>query len=73
METQMSTARETVFECTYDSAARRETAFVRAWDAREAVELFAHELEAAGVAEEGCIRVRARSGERTVTSPYPAP
>lgn len=66
----MIAIRETVFECTYASAAVRKTAHVRAWDAREAVELFAHELRADGVAERGSITVRARSDRKPRTSVY---
>jgi hypothetical protein len=54
----MSTTRETVYECTYASATCLRTAHVRAWDVREAVDLFDHELRADGVAERGSIRVR---------------
>jgi hypothetical protein len=63
--------REAVFECTYASEDRLRTAHVFAWDAREAVELFAQELRADGVAERGSITVRARSASSPRTSPYP--
>lgn len=53
--------REVVFECTYASPAQRLTAYVRAWSAHEAVELFADELRADGIADRGgSISVRAR-------------
>lgn len=70
----MNTTREAVYECIYASATQRRTAHVRAWDVREAVDLFAHELRAEGVAERGKIRVRARGGRSsrdTVYSPRP--
>lgn len=54
----MGEIREAVYECTYASATRLRMAHVRAWDVREAVELFDHELRADGVAERGSIRVR---------------
>jgi hypothetical protein len=67
----MNATREAVFECTYASAARLWTAHVRAWDAGEAVELFAHELRVDGVAESGTISVRGRKHEPPRTSAYP--
>lgn len=54
----MSGIREAVFECTYVSAALQRRAHVRAWDAQEASELFAHELLDDGVEEGGEISVR---------------
>jgi hypothetical protein len=66
----MSVTREGVFECTYASAAQLRTAYVRAWDAEEAVELFAEELRGDGVAERGDISVRARRDGRPRRSVY---
>lgn len=63
--------REAVFECTYASEARQCTAYVCAWDAREAVELFAGELRADGVADRGEISARARGDSKPATSAYP--
>jgi hypothetical protein len=60
----MHTTREGVYECTYASAGKHRTAHVRAWDAREAGELFADELRADGIAEPGSISVRARSDSK---------
>jgi len=66
----MSQTREAVFECTYASSAQLRTAYVRAWDEEEAIELFAQELRTDGVAERGDISVRARAGGRRRDSVY---
>lgn len=63
----MNALKETPYECTYASTEETRTASYMAWDPREAVELFAHELHAEGVAEHGIIQVRAH-GDRTVRS-----
>lgn len=55
----MNAIREVVYECWYASSAQQRTAHVRAWDLREAVELFAQELRLEGVAEDGRICARA--------------
>jgi hypothetical protein len=67
----MSTSREGVYECTFASGGRQRTAHVRAWDAREATELFADELRADGVEEPGSISVRVRGARRTRRTVYP--
>lgn len=67
----MTATREAVFECTYASAASQRIAHVRAWDAGEAVELFAHELRAEGVQQSGTISVRGGRGARARKSAYP--
>ena len=64
----MNAIKEALYECTYASAEGLRTAHFMAWDSREAVEMFAHELEAEGVAERGIIQVRAR-GDRPVQVP----
>jgi len=56
------TERETLFRCTFSSPRRTTTAHVAAWDAREAVQLFADELRGEGVGEKGSIEVAALSG-----------
>jgi hypothetical protein len=61
----MNAIKEALYECTYASAQGLRTAHFMAWDSREAVEMFAHELQAEGVAERGIIQVRAR-GDRQV-------
>jgi hypothetical protein len=61
--------REAVYACTYASARERRTARVRAWDAREAGELFAQELRGEGVAAPGSIHVRGR-GEKLYRRRY---
>jgi hypothetical protein len=68
--TDMSATRETVFECTYASTAQQRTAYVRAWDVEEAIELFAQELRVEGVEESGDISVRARADRQSRTSVY---
>ncbi len=50
----MHDIRESSFECRFDSVSRRRVvARIRAWDAKEALELFEVELRADGVEEEG--------------------
>ena len=49
----MHDIRESSFQCQFDSASRRRVAHIRAWDAKEAVQLFEVELRADGVEEEG--------------------
>lgn len=66
----MNATREAVYECTYASATRLRTAHVRAWDVREAFELFDHELRSDGVAEPGSIRVRDRGARRLRKAVY---
>ncbi|HET7824420.1 MAG TPA: hypothetical protein VFK90_03765 [Anaeromyxobacter sp.] len=66
----MSVTREAVFECTYASSAQLRTAYVRAWDADEAADLFARELAEEGIAERGDISVRARTDQFVRHSVY---
>lgn len=68
----MKPSREGVYECTYASSAVVRTAHVRAWDAREALELFADELRGDGVVESGEIRVEAKGGRAARTKRYRA-
>ncbi len=70
----VNATRETVYECTYASSTQLRTAHVRAWDAGEAAELFAHELRSEGVSERGNIRASGRGGRgvrRMAYSPSP--
>ncbi len=60
----MHDIRERSFQCQFESAARRRVAHVRAWDAKEAVQLFAIELRADGVEEEGDVVVTPVHGDR---------
>jgi hypothetical protein len=53
----MRDIRETSFECRFDSASRHRVAHVRAWDAKEALQLFEAELRADGVEEAGAFAV----------------
>ncbi len=62
----MHDVRETFFECQFASATHRRIAHVRAWDAKEAVQLFELELRADGVDEEGEVVVApVRGGPRS--------
>ncbi len=62
----MHDIRESFFQCQFDSAARRRIAHVRAWDAKEAVQLFVTELRGDGVDEEGEVVVSpVRGGRRS--------
>ena len=65
-------SREAVFECTYASAEVVRVAHVRAWDVREAMELFADELRSDGVADGGEIWAHSRSGGKAGTTRYRA-
>jgi hypothetical protein len=60
----MHDIRESFFQCQFDSASRRRIAHVRAWDAKEAVQLFVAELRGDGVEEEGEIVVSPVRGGR---------
>ncbi len=60
----MHDLRESSFECRFDSASRRRIARIRAWDAKEAVQLFVIELRADGVEEAGEVVVAPVSGGR---------
>lgn len=61
----MTTERETLFRCTFSSPSRTTVAHLAAWDAGEAVQLFAEELRGEGIAERGSIEVAALSGKVT--------
>ncbi len=60
----MHDIRESLFECQFDSASRRWVAHVRAWDAKEAAQLFELELRGDGVDEEGEVVVSPARGDR---------
>jgi hypothetical protein len=53
----MQVKRESFYRCIFTSPRSRRVAHVRAWDVREAVQLFRTELETDGVEERGTIRV----------------
>lgn len=62
----MHDIRESSFQCQFDSAARRRVARVRAWDAKEALQLFVADLRADGVEEAGEVVVApVRGGRRS--------
>jgi hypothetical protein len=60
----MHDIRESSFQCQFDSASRRRTGHVRAWDAKEALQLFMVELRADGVDEAGDVVVSPLRGGR---------
>jgi len=53
----MSTAREKLYLCTFTSRSRRLSSRVRAWDERQAEQVFREELEDAGITERGAVAV----------------
>ncbi len=53
----MHDIRESSFQCRFESPARRRFAHVRAWDAKEAAQLFEADLRADGVEEDGEVLV----------------
>ena len=57
--------RESIYLCTYSQGAERVVGRVRAWDQREAAQLFAAELEAEG----GGRRVASKEVRATKTPP----
>ena len=58
----MSTPREKVYRCTLVTGSRRVTGHVRAWNEREAVQLFREELADSGVTARGDILVKNLAG-----------
>ena len=58
----MSTRRETQFECVFTAGSAETTAYVPAWDALSAEELFREALLASGIQVAGTIRVRDPKG-----------
>lgn len=67
----MNANREAVFECKYASVAEQRTAHVRAWNLREAIELFAAELHGDGVEERGLITARPLGATDVSQTAYP--
>jgi hypothetical protein len=60
----MHDVHESSFECRFESASRRRVAHVRAWDAKEALQLFEAELRADGIDEPGEFAVSPVRGGR---------
>jgi hypothetical protein len=58
----MSTPREKVYRCTLVTGSRRVTGHVRAWNEREAVQLFREELSDSGVTARGDVLVKNLAG-----------
>jgi hypothetical protein len=58
----MSTPREKIYRCTLVTGSRRVTGHVRAWNEREAVQLFREELADSGVTARGDILVKNLAG-----------
>ncbi len=67
----MHDIRESSFECRFDSDSYRRVARIRAWDAKEAVELFVIELRADGVDDAGEVVVAPVSGGRRARTRVP--
>jgi hypothetical protein len=67
----MHDVRESSFHCRFDSASRRWTANVRAWDAAEALQLFVAELRADGIDEAGDVVVSPAGGGASSTAHVP--
>jgi hypothetical protein len=55
-------AREGFFECVFRSGSRKYMTYVRAWDDREAAELFQMELRLDGIDGDGTVEVKPMSG-----------
>jgi hypothetical protein len=58
----MTDVRESSFHCLFDSTSVRRSAQVRAWDAKEALQLFVVELAAEGIEDEGDVVVSPAGG-----------
>lgn len=58
----MSVSREKIFRCTLVAGKRRLEGHVRAWDDREAAQLFREELARTGISARGTILVKDLSG-----------
>jgi hypothetical protein len=58
----MSTSREKVYRCTFITRAGNLTGHVRAWDEREAAQLFREELATTGITARGKILVKDLAG-----------
>ena len=65
----MSTRREKIFRCTLVTGSRRTAGLVRAWDRREAAEIFWEDLAATGMTPRGTIEV----ADITAPSERPCP
>jgi hypothetical protein len=61
----MHDIRESYFQCQFDSASGHRVGHVRAWDAKEALQLFVVELRADGVEEAGDVVVSPLRGGRS--------
>jgi hypothetical protein len=58
----MSTPGEKIYRCTLVTGSRRLTGHVRAWNERDAVELFREELADTGVTARGNVLVKSLAG-----------
>ncbi len=65
----MST-RESIFVCRFTCSSGSCTARVRAWDEREAMEVFRGELAEEHLREDGTIEIMGPSGRRPVRAPF---
>jgi hypothetical protein len=64
-------SREQFYECTFSSGSTRHVEHVRAWDAREAAELFTERLQDAHVGGRGTIDIRDPAGRVAGRVSYP--
>jgi hypothetical protein len=55
-------AREGLYECVFRSGSQRYSTYVRAWDDREAADLFQVELRLDGIGGDGTIEVKQMGG-----------
>ena len=64
------TVRESIFVCRFTSPGQSRTARVRAWDEREAVEVFREELVEDDLHESGTIEIVGSGGRSRLTAPF---
>jgi hypothetical protein len=62
--------RESIFHCLFKSPGETRTALVRAWDDREAVEVFREELVEEDLHESGTIEIVGSEGQARITAPF---
>jgi hypothetical protein len=67
------TTRESIFVCRFTSSHDHRTAHVRAWNEREAEELFREELTGDDVHEPGTIEVIGAGGRARLQAPFEPP
>jgi len=65
--------RESIFFCRFTSPGGSRTARVRAWDEREAVEVFREELAEEELRENGTIEILGPAGHQPLRAPFDPP